>query len=82
MLHYQEILTEIHSEIGAKGLVSMECKQVISQYGDLMWDLLISGVRLQIYLCLRSYSNMCGSGRLTGRDISCHLGVILTFICS
>ncbi|XP_056168330.1 cyprosin-like isoform X1 [Syzygium oleosum] len=38
------ILAEIHKAIGAKGLVSMECKQVVSEYGDQMWELLISGL--------------------------------------
>ncbi|XP_048129291.1 aspartic proteinase oryzasin-1-like isoform X2 [Rhodamnia argentea] len=38
------ILAEINKAIGAKALVSMDCEQVVSEYGDLMWDLLISGL--------------------------------------
>ncbi|KAM7273408.1 hypothetical protein ACFE04_028072 [Oxalis oulophora] len=49
-------ITEINHAIGAEGVVSTECKQVISQYGDLIWELLISGVKpgkvcSQIGLC-------------------------------
>ncbi|PQM37961.1 aspartic proteinase-like [Prunus yedoensis var. nudiflora] len=39
------IVTEINHAIGAEGVVSAECKQVVSQYGDLIWDLLISGAQ-------------------------------------
>ncbi|KAG6646847.1 aspartic proteinase-like isoform X1 [Carya illinoinensis] len=39
------IVTEINHAIGAEGIVSAECKEVVAQYGDLIWDLLISGVR-------------------------------------
>lgn len=51
------IVTEINHAIGAEGIVSAECKEVVSQYGDLIWDLLISGVQpdkicSQIGLCL------------------------------
>lgn len=37
-------MTEINHAIGAEGIVSAECKEVVAQYGDLIWDLLISGV--------------------------------------
>lgn len=51
------VVTEINHAIGAKGVVSTECKQIVSQYGDVIWDLLVSGVRpdkvcAQIGLCL------------------------------
>ncbi|XP_050223403.1 phytepsin-like [Mercurialis annua] len=39
------IVTEINHAIGAEGIVSAECKQVVSQYGNLIWDLLTSGVQ-------------------------------------
>uniref|UniRef100_A0A2N9E6B9 Peptidase A1 domain-containing protein n=1 Tax=Fagus sylvatica TaxID=28930 RepID=A0A2N9E6B9_FAGSY len=39
------IVTEINHAIGAKGFMSMECKKVVSQYGDQMWNLLISGIQ-------------------------------------
>ncbi|XP_030956954.1 aspartic proteinase-like isoform X1 [Quercus lobata] len=51
------VITEINHAIGAEGFVSAECKQVVTQYGDLIWDLLVSGVTpnkvcSQIGLCL------------------------------
>ncbi|EEF50033.1 Aspartic proteinase precursor, putative [Ricinus communis] len=39
------IVAEINHAIGAEGIVSAECKEVVSQYGNLIWDLLISGVQ-------------------------------------
>ncbi|KAK8564759.1 hypothetical protein V6N12_058341 [Hibiscus sabdariffa] len=51
------VVTEINHAIGAEGVVSAECKEVVSQYGDLIWQLLVSGVQpdtvcIQIGLCL------------------------------
>ncbi|KAK4781947.1 hypothetical protein SAY86_016049 [Trapa natans] len=51
------IVTEINNAIGAKGAISNECKQVVTQYGDLIWELLIAGVKpdkvcIQIGLCI------------------------------
>lgn len=51
------IITEINHAIGAEGVVSAECKEVVSQYGDLIWELLISGVKpnkvcAQLGLCI------------------------------
>ncbi|KAJ9186052.1 hypothetical protein P3X46_005606 [Hevea brasiliensis] len=51
------IVTEINHAIGAEGIVSAECKEVITQYGELIWDLLISGVQpgkvcSQLGLCI------------------------------
>lgn len=37
-------MTEINHAIGAEGIISAECKEVVSQYGDLIWELLVSGV--------------------------------------
>lgn len=37
-------MTEINHAIGAEGIVSQECKEVVSQYGNMIWDLLISRV--------------------------------------
>ncbi|CAM8979709.1 unnamed protein product [Rhodiola kirilowii] len=39
------VITEVNHAIGAKGVVSMECKEVVSQYGDMIWELLVSGVK-------------------------------------
>lgn len=41
---FQTVVTEINHAIGAEGLVSSECKEIVSEYGDLIWDLLVSGV--------------------------------------
>ncbi|XWS42279.1 hypothetical protein CRYUN_Cryun16bG0001300 [Craigia yunnanensis] len=51
------VVTEINHAIGAEGVVSAECKEVVSQYGNLIWQLLVSGVQpdkvcTQIGLCL------------------------------
>lgn len=44
--NFQPVVTEINHAIGGEGVVSAECKLVVSQYGDLIWDLLVSGVRV------------------------------------
>ncbi|KAK4402082.1 Aspartic proteinase [Sesamum angolense] len=38
------IVTQINHAIGAEGVVSTECKEIVSQYGDMIWDLLVAGV--------------------------------------
>ncbi|XAR49228.1 Phytepsin [Bertholletia excelsa] len=38
------VITQINHAIGAAGVVSTECKQLVSQYGEAIWDLLVSGV--------------------------------------
>ncbi|XP_055813572.1 aspartic proteinase-like [Solanum dulcamara] len=37
------ILTQINHAIGAEGIVSSKCKNVVSDYGNLIWERLISG---------------------------------------
>nr|XP_016516070.1 PREDICTED: cyprosin-like [Nicotiana tabacum] len=39
------ILTQINHAIGAEGIVSLECKKVVSNYGDSIWERLISGIQ-------------------------------------
>ncbi|XP_047250751.1 cyprosin isoform X2 [Capsicum annuum] len=39
------IVTQLNHAIGAEGVVSAECKTIVSQYGEVLWDLLVSGVR-------------------------------------
>ena len=41
---FQTVVTEINNAIGAEGVLSVECKEVVSEYGELLWDLLVSGV--------------------------------------
>jgi phytepsin len=38
----QAIITEINEKIGAAGVVSQECKTVVSQYGQQILDLLLA----------------------------------------
>ncbi|KAJ1393305.1 Saposin-like type B, region 1 [Sesbania bispinosa] len=38
------VVAEINHAIGAEGVLSVECKEVVSQYGEVIWDLLVSGV--------------------------------------
>ncbi|KAE8714265.1 Aspartic proteinase oryzasin-1, putative isoform 3 [Hibiscus syriacus] len=45
------IVDEINRAIGAEGIVSLECKSVVSKYGYALWDNLISGIRPEI-LCV------------------------------
>ncbi|KAH6772596.1 aspartic proteinase A1 [Perilla frutescens var. hirtella] len=50
------VVTQINHAIGAEGVVSAECKTLVTQYGDMIWDLLVSGVKpdvvcSQIGLC-------------------------------
>ncbi|KAL6190741.1 hypothetical protein ACLB2K_037135 [Fragaria x ananassa] len=45
------VVAQINHAIGAEGLTSLECKNVVSTYGNLMWDDLVSGVRPDV-LCV------------------------------
>ncbi|KZV43689.1 aspartic protein-like [Dorcoceras hygrometricum] len=50
------VITQINHAIGAEGIVSAECKQIVSQYGEMIWDLLVEGVQpdkvcAQLSLC-------------------------------
>ncbi|KAL7003206.1 phytepsin [Sarracenia purpurea var. burkii] len=51
------VITQINHAIGAEGIVSVECKDVVSEYGEQIWDLLVAGVQpdkvcSQIGLCV------------------------------
>ncbi|KAK9084449.1 hypothetical protein Scep_030920 [Stephania cephalantha] len=37
------VVTQINHVIGVEGIVSAECKEVVSEYADVIWDLLTSG---------------------------------------
>ncbi|XP_073270424.1 aspartic proteinase-like isoform X2 [Primulina huaijiensis] len=50
------IVTQINHAIGAKGVLSEECKKVVSGYGELIWDILVSQLQpdkvcTQLKLC-------------------------------
>ncbi|KAL1293920.1 hypothetical protein HN51_054593 [Arachis hypogaea] len=68
------VVTEINHAIGAEGVLSVECKEVISQYGELIWDLLVSGVRAddvcsQVGLCtMRDQSKSAGIEMVTEKE--------------
>ncbi|OVA13515.1 Peptidase A1 [Macleaya cordata] len=53
------VVTEINHAIGAEGIVSMECKEVVSQYGEMIWDLLIAGVSLFLVSLSICYTKFC-----------------------
>ncbi|PON75817.1 Aspartic peptidase [Trema orientale] len=60
-------VAEINHAIGAQGVVSTECKLVVSQYGDLIWNLLVSGVQpdkvcAQLGLCLFNGAEYVSTG--------------------
>ncbi|KAK4835689.1 hypothetical protein QYF36_013101 [Acer negundo] len=60
-------VTEINHAIGAEGVVSAECKEIVSEYGDLIWDLLVSGVLpdkvcSQIGLCIFNGAQYVSTG--------------------
>ncbi|CAI9101352.1 OLC1v1038654C1 [Oldenlandia corymbosa var. corymbosa] len=38
------VITQINHAIGGEGVVSQECKDIVTEYGDMIWDLLVSGV--------------------------------------
>lgn len=39
-------MAQVNHAIGAKGVLSTECKMLVSQYGDMIWDLLVNGVHI------------------------------------
>lgn len=41
---FQTIVTQINHAIGAAGVVSLECKAVVFNYGNIIWDYLMEGV--------------------------------------
>ncbi|XP_031248530.1 aspartic proteinase-like [Pistacia vera] len=61
------VVTEINHAIGAEGIISAECKEVVSQYGDLIWELLVSGVQpdkvcAQLGLCIFNGNHSVSTG--------------------
>jgi hypothetical protein len=45
LFFFQTIITMINQAIGASGVVSQQCKAVVSQYGEAIMDLLLSQVK-------------------------------------
>lgn len=48
-------MAEINHAIGAEGVLSVECKEVVSQYGELIWDLLVSGVSFKLCMLFGAF---------------------------
>ncbi|KAF6167209.1 hypothetical protein GIB67_029847 [Kingdonia uniflora] len=81
------VVAEINHAIGAEGILSMECKEVVSLYGDMIWELLITGIQPDkvcslISLCSSNGANYASNGikmvveeqkkkALVGEDILC-----------
>jgi phytepsin len=42
--HVQAIVAQVNHAIGAEGIISTECKEVVSQYGEMILNLLIAQV--------------------------------------
>lgn len=42
---FQAVVAQINHAIGAAGVMSLECKTVVSKYGNMIWEYLIEGVR-------------------------------------
>lgn len=60
------VITQINHAIGGEGVVSAECKTIVSQYGEMIWELLVSGAQpdvicSQIGLCLSNRAQSVSS---------------------
>ncbi|CAH8256648.1 unnamed protein product [Arabidopsis lyrata] len=57
------VIAQINHAIGAEGIVSAECKDVVSQYGEMIWNLLVKRV-LPRQVCKEL--GLCVFGQETG----------------
>ncbi|KAK9054829.1 hypothetical protein SSX86_025908 [Deinandra increscens subsp. villosa] len=74
------IVTEINYAIGAEGVLSSECKTLVNEYGDMIWDLLVSGVTpgkvcAQAGLCFSSGAQSSLEKRMGDLGIRCYCEV-------
>lgn len=51
-LHFQTVVAEINHVIGAEGIVSMECKEVVAEYGEMILELLLLEVCPLLYVVI------------------------------
>lgn len=63
----QAIITEVNHAIGAEGIISAECKEVVGEYGDLIIELLIAQTEpkkicSQIGVCMFNGKQSVSSG--------------------
>lgn len=54
-LHFQTVVAEINHAIGAEGIVSMECKEVVAEYGERILELLL----LEVCSLLSVFMRIC-----------------------
>lgn len=59
------VVTQINHAIGAEGYVSLECKNIVHNYGNLIWESLISGLTPEI-IC--SDIGLCSNNGLHSVD--------------
>lgn len=61
-LYLQVVIAQINHAIGAAGVVSQECKQLVAQYGKTILDMLVNEVSYDLFvfliLCVVKLSNM------------------------
>ncbi|XP_044498716.1 aspartic proteinase A2-like isoform X2 [Mangifera indica] len=61
------IVAQINHAIGAQGILSLECKNVVFKYGNVIWEFLVSGISPEIVcvdigLCVHNGSNYMSTG--------------------
>lgn len=61
------VVAQINLAIGAEGVVSLQCKNVVFKYGNMIWEFLISGVQpenvcVDIGLCVYNGSRYMSTG--------------------
>jgi hypothetical protein len=49
LCYLQAIIAQVNNAIGAEGIISTECKEVVSQYGEMILELLIAQVCLLLH---------------------------------
>lgn len=54
----QRVIAQINHAIGAVGIVSFECQTVVSNYGDRIWEYLISGVGVSSFVLVIIHADL------------------------
>jgi ribosomal protein S19E (S16A) len=47
--YFQTVVTQINHAIGASGIVSQECKTVVTQYGKTILDMIVAEVDILLF---------------------------------
>lgn len=66
------VVAQINHAIGASGVVSLECKAVVSKYADMIWEYLMAGLRPEI-VCVDL--GLCVYNR--SRHMSTHIATVV-----